>query len=110
MATVQGVITNIGQSVLAQAHAGVSGFTPLPLISYFKVGLGGFQILGGTRSPRTPLATQTDLDVIQNPGNYNTNVYNQLPAGATGWYGSSSLTPLVYGTNISFIAGTSTTL
>ena len=110
MAAILGVITNQAQALLAQAHAGHGS---LPTVAYWKVGQGGFKITGGVRSPILALPSQTYLDILENPTNYNTNAYNLINGyGDLGYaptYGGVGITDLTWGTNLFFIAGTSTT-
>ncbi len=67
MAISTGVLTEGGANLIRDAM--LNG-TVAPQPAYFKFGEGGWQTSGSTRVPRTPVATQTDLDAIQNPGLY----------------------------------------
>ena len=62
MALFTAVVTATGAAKLVQYWGGL--ITPIDLISYYKVGEGGWVDPGGGREPRTPDPTFTDLDII----------------------------------------------
>jgi hypothetical protein len=61
------IITDEALTHLPQMWAGLSTFK---LIDEFKVGEGGWISTAGGPVPRTPNPALTDLDVLENPGNY----------------------------------------
>lgn len=64
MALFTAVVTAVGQNKIVQYPGGV---IPLDLITYFKVGEGGWVDPGSGKEPRTPDPSLTDLDLILDP-------------------------------------------
>jgi hypothetical protein len=56
------VVTSVGATKIPQYLGGL--ISPIDLISYFKVGEGGWVDPGSGRQPRTPDPGLTDLDII----------------------------------------------
>jgi len=67
MTVIPAVVTDNGRAKFPQMLGGIVAFS---IASYFKVGVGGWIDPGGGPEPRTPDATLSDLDIIENPGNY----------------------------------------
>ena len=61
MALFTAVVTAVGASKIVQYP---TGLIPLDLISYFRVGEGGWVDPGGGREPRSPDPSLTNLDII----------------------------------------------
>lgn len=60
------VLTTLFLQRQAETQAGGGPLVP----AYFRIGEGGWQPQGLSRVPRTPLASQTDLDCLANPVSY----------------------------------------
>jgi hypothetical protein len=68
MAIITGVITDEAKEALAKYWGGLVSYTIT--IDEFKVGEGGWETTPAGPSPRTPDASLTDLDAIENPSRY----------------------------------------
>jgi len=63
MALYTAVVTSVGADKIIKYPGGL--ISPVDLISYFKVGEGGWVDPGTGREPRTPDPSLTDLDIIE---------------------------------------------
>lgn len=65
--SVEGVVVYGARAKWAQQDVGAATHKKF---SYFKLGEGGWEDVGGVRTPKTPNPALADLDCVENPGSY----------------------------------------
>lgn len=73
MAILTGVFTTVGRGALGKSFgnlAGLSGSYPICRASYFRIGMGGYTIVGGNKFPKAPDPSLTALEATGAPGDF----------------------------------------
>lgn len=68
-----GIMTTAGRAALAKSFGnlkGTSGQFPLCRAKYFKIGMGGYTIIGDSKFPKDPDPALTDIESVTDPEYY----------------------------------------
>lgn len=69
MAILTGVMTTRGRRRLAESFGQVGGFSYTNAV-YFKIGMGGYLVVGDGRVPKSPNPALLDIEATGAPGDY----------------------------------------
>lgn len=69
MAVLTGIVTSAGRAALAKSFGKAGGFLGCHA-KYFKIGMGGWQVSGGGKIPKTPDPSLTDIEATGAAGDF----------------------------------------
>lgn len=68
-----GIMTNAGRAAIAKSFGnlkGASGQFPICRAKYFKIGMGGYTIVGASKFPKDPDPALTNIEATGAPGDF----------------------------------------